>query len=49
MATDLGSAESGLRRRVKQADIDESKQVGLTSDEHGELVQLRRDIGCWRW
>lgn len=28
---------------MRQADVDEGKQVGLTSDEHAELVQLRRD------
>lgn len=43
IAKDLGIAESGLRRWMKQADIEEGKQEGLTSDEHAELVQLRRD------
>ena len=43
IAKDLGIAESGLRRWMAQADIDEGKKEGLTSDERAELVQLRRD------
>ncbi|CAN5577133.1 transposase [soil metagenome] len=43
IARDLGIAESGLRRWMAQADIDEGKQEGLSSDERAELVQLRRD------
>lgn len=43
-AKDLGVAESGLRRwMAAQADIDEGKQEGLSTDERAELVQLRRD------
>ena len=43
IAKDLGIAESGLRRWIKQADIDEGKKDGLTSDERAELVRLRRE------
>jgi transposase len=43
MATNLGIAESGLRRWMKQADIDEGTKDGLTSDERAELVRLRRE------
>ena len=43
IAKDLGIAESGLRRWMAQADIDEGKKECLTSDERAELVQLRRD------
>lgn len=43
IAKDLGIAESGLRRWMKQADVDEGKQAGLTSDERAELVRLRRE------
>ena len=42
IAKDLGIAESGLRRWMAQADIDEGKPEGLTSDERKELVELRR-------
>lgn len=43
IAKDLGVAESGLRRWMKQADIDEGQAAGLTSDERAELVKLRRE------
>lgn len=43
IAKDLGIAESGLRRWIKQADIDEGKKDGLSSDERAELVRLRRE------
>lgn len=43
IAKDLGIAESGLRRWMAQADIDEGKRDGLTSDERAELVRLRRE------
>jgi transposase len=42
IAKDLGIAESGLRRWMAQADIDEGKRDGLSSDERKELVELRR-------
>ena len=43
IAKDLGIAESGLRRWMAQADIDEGHKPGLSSDEHAELVPLRRE------
>jgi transposase len=42
IAKDLGIAESGLRRWMAQADIDEGKREGLSSDERKELIELRR-------
>ena len=43
VAKDLGISESGLRRWMRQDDIDDGRVEGLTSDERAELVQLRRD------
>jgi transposase len=43
IARDLGIAESGLRRWMAQADIDEGKKDGLSTDERAELVRLRRE------
>lgn len=43
IAKDLGIAESGLRRWMAQADVDEGKREGLTSDEKAELARLRRE------
>jgi transposase-like protein len=43
IARDLGIAESGLRRWMAQADVDEGKKPGLSSDERAELVRLRRE------
>ena len=43
IAKDLGIAESGLRRWMAQADVDEGKKDGLTTDERAELVRLRRE------
>ena len=42
IAADLGIAQSCLRRWVKQADIDQGQRPGLTTEEHQELVRLRR-------
>jgi transposase len=43
IAKDLGIAESGLRRWIAQADVDEGRRDGLTSEEKAELVRLRRE------
>jgi transposase-like protein len=43
VARDLGVAESGLRRWMAQADIDEGRREGLSTDERAELVRLRRE------
>jgi transposase len=44
IAKDLGIAESGLRRWMAQADIDEGNRPGLTTDERAELARLRREV-----
>ena len=44
IASDLGIAESCLRRWLAQADIDEGQREGLSSDERAELVRLRREL-----
>lgn len=44
IAEDLGIAESCLRNWMKQADIDDGKRHGLSTDERAELVALRREL-----
>ena len=43
VARELGIAESGLRRWLKQDDVDAGRRDGLSSDERAELVALRRE------
>jgi transposase len=43
VARDLGISESGLRRWMAQADVDQGKREGLSSGEKQELVRLRRE------
>jgi transposase-like protein len=43
IARDLGVSESGLRRWMGQADIDEGKRQGLSSSEKKELTRLRKE------
>ena len=44
IAADLGISGSCLRNWVHQADIDEGRREGLSSDERAELVRLRREL-----
>lgn len=43
IAEDLGISESCLRSWMVQADVNDGRREGLTSDERGELVKLRRE------
>lgn len=43
LAADLGISESCLRNWLHQADVDEGRREGLTTDERKELVALRRE------
>ncbi len=42
LATDLGVSDQTLRNWLRQADIDEGRRAGLTTEERAELVRLRR-------
>jgi len=42
IAKDLQISESCLRRWMDLADVDEGVRPGVSSDEHRELVELRR-------
>jgi transposase len=44
IADDLGIAPSCLRNWMKQADIDDGRRQGLSTDEQTELVALRREL-----
>jgi transposase-like protein len=43
IAKDLGISESCLRNWLSQADVEEGRKEGLSSDERAELVRLRRE------
>ena len=43
IAKDLGIAESCLRNWVRQADVDEGKKEGVSSEERAEVARLRRE------
>ena len=42
LAKELGVSESGLRRWMAQADIDEGARPGVSRSESAELVALKR-------
>jgi len=43
LATDLGVSDQTLRNWLHQADTDEGRREGLTTEERNELVRLRRE------
>ena len=43
VARDLGIGETAVRRWVAQAEIDAGRRPGLTTEEHAELVALRKE------
>lgn len=43
VAEDLGISDSCLRNWMAQADVDEGRREGLSSQERDELVELRRE------
>ncbi len=44
IAKDLGVSDPTLRSWVRQAEIDRGTREGLTTSEHIELTQLRREV-----
>ncbi len=44
IAKDLGISDSCLRGWMKQADIDEGRRDGVSSDDRAEMVELRREL-----
>ena len=48
IARDLELSETALRRWIAQVEIDAGKRPGLTTDEHAELVALRKEVRVLR-
>jgi len=48
VSRDLDLAESGVRRWLAQAEIDEGRREGLTTAEREELTKLRKEVRVLR-
>jgi transposase-like protein len=44
LAKELGVSSTGLQRWVAQAKVNAGEKPGVTTDDHAELVKLRRDV-----
>ena len=44
IAKDLGISDSCLRNWIRQADIDDGRRDGVSSDDRVELAELRREL-----
>ena len=49
VAADFDISVESVRRWMRQADIDDGINDGLTTAEQAEVVQLRRSAGASRW